>query len=79
MLPKAEWARALLAAQNCDVLLSVGTSSVVWPAAQLPIDAKRHGATLVQINPEITAMNTTAQYNLRGKADDILPALIERI
>ncbi|MDD2740430.1 MAG: NAD-dependent deacylase [Methylomonas lenta] len=79
MLPEDEWARAELAAKDCDVLLAVGTSSLVWPAAQLPIDAKRYGATVVQINPEITTMNNPADYRLKGKAGDILPALIKHL
>jgi NAD-dependent SIR2 family protein deacetylase len=61
------------------VTQSIGTSSMVWPAAQLPETAARQGAIIVQINPEPTALDRTARFNLRGKAGDILPALLEAL
>lgn len=50
MLPQAEWATALAAAEGCDILLSVGTSGVVYPAAELPLRALGKGATVVHVN-----------------------------
>lgn len=79
MLPEDQWQQAQLAARNCDVLIAIGTSSVVWPAAQLPNDAARVGATVIQVNPDQTAFDNIAHYNLRGKAGDILPKLLEAI
>ncbi|MGZ8945233.1 MAG: SIR2 family NAD-dependent protein deacylase [Methylococcaceae bacterium] len=79
VLPKADWQRAEIAVNNCDVLISIGTSSLVWPAAQIPKDAIEHGATVIQINPDETALDKIARYNLRGKAGDILPRLVEAI
>jgi len=76
-LPEKAWQAAQQATQNCDLLFSIGTSSMVWPAAQLPETAARHGAIIVQINPEPTALDCTARFNLRGKAGDILPALLQ--
>ena len=78
-LPEEAWNAAQQAAQICDLLFSIGTSSVVWPAAQLPETAARNGASVVQINPEPTALDRTARFNLRGKAGDILPALLEAL
>ncbi|MEC4747528.1 NAD-dependent deacylase [Methylomicrobium sp. Wu6] len=78
-LPEAEWRRAELAAKACDVLLSIGTSALVWPAAQLPIDAARHGAVVVQINPDQTPLNAVARYNIQGKAGEILPGLVDAV
>lgn len=75
-LPEQIWTGAMTAAKNCDLLLSVGTSSVVWPAAALPELAARAGATVVQVNPAATALDDHAHYNLRGKAGAILPALL---
>jgi len=78
-LPEKAWQAAQQAAQNCDLLFSIGTSSVVWPAAQLPETAARNGASVVQINPEPTALDRTARFNLRGKAGEILPTLLEAL
>jgi len=49
-----EAARAAAAATACDVFLSIGTSSVVYPAAALVANARAHGAFTVEINPEAT-------------------------
>lgn len=51
MLPQVEWATALEAAEGCDFLLSIGTSGVVYPAAELPLRALGRGATVVHVNP----------------------------
>lgn len=45
------WKRVVLAAKTCDVLLSIGTSGVVFPAAEIPSMALRAGAYVVHINP----------------------------
>jgi len=79
VLSKTDWLRAEITISNCDVLISIGTSSLVWPAAQIPKDAIEHGATIIQINPDETALDKIARYNLRGKAGDILPRLVEAI
>ena len=76
-LPEADWQRAEIAAYNCDVLISIGTSSMVWPAAQIPQDAAQQGATIIQINPDETALDKLAHYNLRGRAGDVLPELVQ--
>jgi NAD-dependent deacetylase len=76
-LPEAAWGRAQNAVRNCDVLFSIGTSAVVWPAAQLPIEAARYGATVIQVNPEKTDLDKVAHYNLHGQAGIVLPQLIE--
>jgi NAD-dependent deacetylase len=57
----------------------VGTSSLVWPAAQIPEDTAMSSATVIQINPDKTSLDSIAHYNLRGKAGDILPRLVEAI
>ena len=76
-LPEKAWQAAQQAAQNCDLLFSIGTSSVVWPAAQLPETAARNGAAVLQINPEPTVLDRTARFNLRGKAGEIMPKLLQ--
>ena len=78
-LPEQAWQAAQLAVEECDMLFSIGTYSMVWPAAQLPETAARNGAAVVQINPEPTALDRMLRFNLRGKAGDILPALLEAL
>jgi NAD-dependent deacetylase len=75
MLPEEEWDRAIRAAQSADLFFSIGTSSVVYPAASLPLTAKLQGAYLVEINPEPTPLTERADEFLQGPASDILSML----
>ena len=56
----------------CDLFLSIGTSGVVYPAAELPRYAAQGGATCVEINPEETAVSGWYQHHLRGPASEML-------
>ena len=75
-LPKAALAAAVEAASACDVLLTVGTSGVVYPAAELPRIAAHAGASVIQVNPEPTRLDQFCAVNLRGSAAEVLPALV---
>ena len=75
-LTDAAWQRAVEAARHCDLLLSVGTSALVYPAAELPQIAVRNGATVIQVNPAPTALDDIADWNLHGAAGEVLPALV---
>jgi len=66
-------AQALSAA--CDVMLVVGTSGVVYPAAALPLLAAEAGATVIDVNPERDAVAAVADTFLRGPGGEILPQL----
>jgi NAD-dependent deacetylase len=70
-----EWDRAEQAAIECDLFFSIGTSSLVWPAAQLPERAALHGAKIIKINPTATPLDSKAHYNFRCNAGEILPAM----
>jgi NAD-dependent deacetylase len=59
----------------CDVLLVVGTSGVVYPAAGFAEEAKQHDARVVEVNMETTPLTALADVFLRGGAREILPAL----
>jgi NAD-dependent deacetylase len=74
-----EWDRAEQTAMECDVFFSIGTSSLVWPAAQLPERAALHGAKIIQINPTATPLDSKAHYNFRGNAGEILPAMLHSL
>lgn len=76
LLPEDEWDGAERACRSADVLLSIGTSGVVYPAASLPLTAKRSGAYLIEINPEPTLLSEDADEFLQGKAGEILPELV---
>ncbi|MBF9131977.1 NAD-dependent protein deacylase [Plantactinospora sp. S1510] len=75
-LPEAALASAVKAAAACDVLLTVGTAGVVYPAAEIPRIAADSGATVIQVNPEPTPLDMICATNLRGPAAQILPALV---
>ncbi|AVT35708.1 NAD-dependent deacylase [Plantactinospora sp. BB1] len=75
-LPEAALSAAIRAAAGCDVLLAVGTSGVVYPAAEIPGIAARSGATVIQVNPEPTPLDPVCAINLRGTAAEVLPALV---
>lgn len=77
-LPRSALEQAFGVARSCDVLLSVGTSSLVYPAADIPIRAHAAGAIVVQVNPNTTDLDVIAYLNLRGTAGVVLPALVER-
>jgi NAD-dependent deacetylase len=67
-LPEAAWNAAVTLANRCDLLLVVGTSGVVHPAAGLPAIARSAGATVVEINPEDTELSASADLCLRTSA-----------
>ncbi|GGM67982.1 NAD-dependent protein deacylase 1 [Micromonospora sonchi] len=75
-LPPEVLEAAVEAAANCDLLLTVGTSGLVYPAAEIPQVAARRGATVIQINPLPTPLDAVARVNLYGPAADLLPALV---
>ncbi|AGZ42833.1 SIR2 family NAD-dependent protein deacylase [Actinoplanes friuliensis] len=74
-LPADVLDRAVEAAASCDLLLTVGTSGLVHPAAEIPHVAARLGAAVVQINPQPTPLDAVADVNLHGAAAEILPLL----
>ena len=76
-LPQAEMEAAFTAAENCDVLLSIGTSGVVQPAAQIPQLALRSGAWVAHINPEPVDCQHPRELSLVGAAGHILPLLLQ--
>lgn len=78
MLPGAATERAWEIAAACDVLLVVGTSGTVWPAAELPYVARDSGATVIEISPERTEVTPLADILLQGTAGEVLPALVAR-
>jgi len=69
--------QAVEAAEKCQIMLVVGTSSVVQPAASLAFTAKSGGAMLAEINLERTPNSDLMDIVLIGKAGEILSGLVE--
>lgn len=77
MLPEGALELASDAAQCCDVLLSVGTSNLVWPATEVPRLAQRHGAQVVIVNPDMEGQPWGHHVTqLVGTSGDVLPRLV---
>jgi NAD-dependent deacetylase len=76
MLPAEALGEAMRASTESDVFLSVGTSTVVEPAASLPFYAWRGGAVVVEVNPEATPLTSQASFSLHGSAAAVLPQLV---
>lgn len=75
-LVPADLARAEEAAASCDVLLCVGTTLTVFPVAGMAPLAARHGATVVIVNDQPTAMDDLAAVRVGGDITEVLPALL---
>ncbi len=77
-LPPAALNAAEALARRCDLMLVVGTSAEVYPAAALPTVARASGAIVVEINPVVTTLTASVDYSLRGPAGIVLPALVRK-
>jgi len=76
-LPEKALNMAFQWTMSCDVFVSIGTSGVVYPAAELPFLAKRHGAKVIEINPETTPISSIADVIIREPATTGVPKLLE--
>jgi len=76
MLPNRIFAAAQIAAEDCDVFFSIGTSAEVYPAADLAHQALSAGAMVVEVNAERTPLSQHAHHVLTGKAGTWLPSLV---
>jgi len=75
MLPASAYARAETVCRGCGVLLVVGSSLEVYPVAELPRLAVRHGARLVIVNRDPTPHDGAAEVVLREAAGTVLPQI----
>jgi NAD-dependent deacetylase len=78
-LPDAAWQRSLDAVTTSDLVIVVGTSSIVYPAAGLPELALASGTTVIEVNPERTPLSDAATVSLRETAAGALPGLLQRL
>jgi NAD-dependent deacetylase len=71
------WFQAATAARNCQCLLVIGTSGIVYPAAGLVDSARESSACVIEINLERTAASAMADICLLGPSGQVLPKLLE--
>ena len=76
MLPEGAIDAAERAARDCELMLVVGTSGAVWPAAGLAGRARRSGAKVAIVNPHPSEIDGEAHWVLRGTAAAMLPRLL---
>jgi NAD-dependent deacetylase len=79
MLPRQALQQAMDATARCDFCISVGTTSLVQPAASLPLMALEHGASLIEINPLATPLSPHADQCFRGTASDVLCSIVSQL
>lgn len=75
LLPEAAWLAAQRAARACDLMLVVGSSLQVTPAAYLPQETLDSGGRLIIINREATPYDGRAEVVVRGNAGRVLPGI----
>lgn len=64
-------------ATESDLCLVIGTSGVVYPAAVIPVEAKSHGAYIVEVNPNPSSLTPIADEAIQGPSAEVLPELVE--
>jgi NAD-dependent deacetylase len=78
-IPESALNESFAAAAECDVFLSIGTSSLVYPAAGLASIARESGAIVAEINPSPTEMSSNFNISIAGNAGVVLPELINSL
>ena len=78
-IPEAALNESFAAAADCDVFLSIGTSSLVYPAAGLADVAVRAGAMVVEINPNPTELSSSFNYTIAAQAGAALPEIVDAV
>ena len=78
-LPSDAWDSSVQAIQNTDLVITVGTSSIVYPAASLPEAAVRSGIPVIEVNPKPTPFSEEATLCVRATAAEVLPTLLQKL
>jgi NAD-dependent deacetylase len=77
LIPPDALGRSQQAAKDCDLMLVIGTSAEVQPAALMPVIAKESGSKIVEINMEPTPLtNNISDYLITGKAGEVMNGII---
>ncbi|HUE65873.1 MAG TPA: Sir2 family NAD-dependent protein deacetylase [Rhizomicrobium sp.] len=78
-MPEGEMARAQAASLDCDLMLVLGSSLTVYPAAGFPLLAKRNGARLAIVNRDETPQDSFANLVIHGEIGPTLRAVIDHL
>ncbi len=78
-LPQETLQEAIRRARNCDLLVVIGSTLVIYPAAYIPTYAKEAGATLAIINLTPTPFDDYAEVVIRAKAGETMSKAMEKI
>lgn len=78
-LPDEPWRRAVEATEAADVMVVVGTSAIVYPAAGLAELALSRGTAVIEVNPEVTPLSGSVTISMRETASQALPGLLQRL
>ena len=78
-LPMGAFMEAIDKSTQCDLFMVVGSSLVVYPAAEIPMYARKNGAKLVIINLSNTDQDHLAHLVIRGRAGDVMSRIIKRV
>lgn len=78
-MPEKEIIESEKQSRKCDVMLVVGSSLSVYPAAELPVIAKQSGATLIIVNKGETQLDNLADVRIEAKSGEFLPQVVEQI
>jgi NAD-dependent deacetylase len=80
MIPQDAMWRSKQAASDCDLMLVVGTSAVVQPAALMPLFAKQTGAKIIEINPQETPLTVeVSDYLIKGRAGEVMNRIMQEL
>jgi NAD-dependent deacetylase len=79
ILPAEALQGAITLSQMCDVMIVVGTSGLVSPAADLPGVAKQSGAVIIEVNPDYSAITRLVDVRLPGASGELLPLVVEAL
>ncbi len=79
-IPQRAITESYAEAKTCDIMLVIGTSAVVTPAAEIPLTARENGAKIIEINIESTPLTgIVADISIFGKAGEVLPEILKNL
>ncbi len=79
-IPPDAYQNSVEAASNAEAVIVIGSTGEVMPAAQIPYHAKQNGATIIEVNPELSNFtNAATDIFLQGKAAEVMDKLGEKL
>ncbi|MBI9053594.1 MAG: NAD-dependent deacylase [Bacteroidales bacterium] len=76
-IPELAYCKSFEAAEKADVIIVIGSTGEVYPAANMPKQAKANGAKIIEINPEKTLFSESiTDVFLQGKASDVMEKIL---